>query len=245
MTTTEKIYKTIKNRSEFIIQHGDEWKKEISSAKNYICIPDMKQWTFGKSAGINDTYHYNGGAAKKWLYSMGFINVLTFPDGNFKTQVIKSFLNWTKQVDCFDIETKFKKDQKSSKRFELLVHQSLLDKKLQVQLNTKDKTQQSFDEGFRTEIVKEIATRDKRIIDLAKNKYGTKCSVCNFDFGKMYGSHGDGFIEIHHLYLIAKGKRKTKIENLRPVCANCHRMLHRGVALLSIDELKEIISKEK
>jgi predicted HNH restriction endonuclease len=243
MTTTEKIYKTIRNKS--IIQHGNKWKKEISSAKNYICTSDMKEWTFGKSAGLNNTYHADGGAAKRWLYSIGFINVLNFPDENFKNQVIKSFLNWTKQVDCFDIETKFKKDQKLNKRFELLIHQSLLNKKIQNQINIKNKTQQSFDEGFRREIVREVAVRDKRIIDLAKKKYGTKCTVCTFDFGKIYGSHGNGFIEVHHLYPIAKGKRKTIIEDLRPVCANCHRMLHRGIALLSIEELKEIIRKRK
>jgi predicted HNH restriction endonuclease len=241
MTTYEKVYKTIKNRSVFIIKHGDDWSKAISSAKNYVCTPDMKHWTFGKSAGINNTYHKNGGAAKKWLYSLGFIDVLKFPDGVFKKQVIKSFSNWAKEVECFDIIEKFKKDQKASKRFELLVHETLLDEKLKLQLNIKAKTQDSFDEGFKVEIVREIAKRDKAVVIAAKEKYGTKCSVCKFDFGKTYGLHGDGFIEMHHLFPISLGKRKTKVEDLLPVCPNCHRMLHRGSVLLEIEELKEII----
>lgn len=244
MTITDKIYKSIREWSDFFINDSPDWKREVASAKNYISTPDLKHWTYGKSAGIDSEYHENGGTAKKWLKSMGFVNVLDFPEGAYKQQVIKAFLAWAKNVECFDIVAKFKKDQKAGKRFELLIHQSQLEKKLQVILNTKDNTQQSFDEGFRTEIVKEVVVRKQQLIDLAKNKYGTKCTACNFDFGNMYGSHGEGFIEVHHLFPISKGKRKTKVEDLRPVCANCHRMLHRGVALLSIEELKEIINKK-
>lgn len=38
-------------------------EKEISSAKNSITTPDLKFWTFGKSAGLDNTYHENGGTA--------------------------------------------------------------------------------------------------------------------------------------------------------------------------------------
>lgn len=106
-------------------------------------------------------------------------------------------------------------------------------------------SQLRFDEGFRTEIIKEVLKRDKRLVELAKAKYGTKCTVCKFDFGKTFGIHGAGFIEVHHLEPIANGKRKTTIEDVRPVCSNCHRMIHRGNELLSIKDLKKIINKEK
>jgi predicted HNH restriction endonuclease len=238
MKSIDKVYKTIKEKSVELIEESSVWKKELSSAKNYICSPDMKHWTFGKSAA---QYQFGGGQAKQWLYAMGFTNVLDLKNEEYKNKVIQSFLLWAKKVESFDITAKFKRDQKQNKRFELLIHESLLNKQLQVEINIIDKTQQRFDEGFRTEIVREVASRDKRLIDLAKNKYGTKCMVCHFDFAKMYGSHGEGFIEVHHLFPISKGKRNTKVEDLRPVCANCHRMLHRGVAMLSIEELKEII----
>ena len=197
MTTIEEVYKTIKERSNFIIARGDEWKREIASAKNYICTPDMQHWTFGKSAGIEgNRYHKDGGAAKWWLYSLGFTNVLEIKDEAYKSKVIKAFLNWSKKVESFDIGAKFIKDQNANGRFELLVHQSLLDKKIQIQINTKNKTQQSFDEGFRMEIVREVTTRNRKLIDLAKDKYGLNCQVCGFNFGKTYGTHGEGFIEV-------------------------------------------------
>lgn len=65
------------------------------------------------------------------------------------------------------------------------------------------------------------------------------CEVCSFDFGKTFGTHGDGFVEIHHTNPIALSEpgRKTKLSELAAVCSNCHRMLHRG-GLVSIDNLK-------
>lgn len=70
------------------------------------------------------------------------------------------------------------------------------------------------------------------------------CEVCNFNFEKEYPLLGNGFIECHHKLPIATGGiRKTKVEDLALVCANCHRMLHRKHSgnYLSIEELKELI----
>ena len=238
------IYRVIENRSKTLIQKGNGWKREVASAKNYICTPDMKQWTFGKSVGLNGIYQADGGTAKWWLYSKGFTNILKFPDGKFKNQVIASFLNWAKQVDCSNIESKYRKDQEKNKRFELLVHKSLL-KTPQNQNIIQNENQHALDDGFRKKVIREVdyAIRNRKIIELAKKRHGTKCAVCGFSFGEVYGFHGDGFIEIHHLNPIANGGRKTNVNDLCPVCANCHRMLHRGAALLSIKELKRIIKE--
>ncbi len=57
------------------------------------------------------------------------------------------------------------------------------------------------------------------------------CELCGFDFAEKYGKVGQGFIECHHitpLHLITK-EAKTTLNDLMLVCANCHRMLHRGM----------------
>jgi hypothetical protein len=236
------IYREIRNMSKALIHQGDEWRIRIKSAKNYVCVPDMKQWTFGKSTG--EVYHADGGIAKKWLYNKGFINILSFPDGSLKKDVIKSFFDWAEKVKCFDIKTKFEKDQENNKRFELLVHKSLL-KKSQNRITIQNENQDAFDDGFRKIIIREVnyTIRNRKVVELAKKEHGTECIVCGFDFGKVYGFHGDGFIEVHHLFPIANGKRETTVKDLRPVCANCHRMLHRGATLLSIKKLQEIIKQ--
>lgn len=89
--------------------------------------------------------------------------------------------------------------------------------------------------------------RDNALAALAKVKRKTdtgrlSCEVCDFDFAEYYGDLGEGFIEAHHSEKVSEmnGRRKTPISALRLVCSNCHRMLHRGAKLLSIEELREI-----
>ena len=73
-----------------------------------------------------------------------------------------------------------------------------------------------------------------------------RCDVCSFSFSDAYGEHGAGFIEAHHTAPVAElnGERKTKIEEIALVCSNCHRMLHLGDYLLTVEELKAIISEQ-
>lgn len=245
MTDEENVYRTIQKRSKSIIERGEEWIRQISSAKNYITTPDLKHWTFGKSAGLDNLYHSDGGKAKNWLYSIGFVDILKLPDSQFKRTVLKSFESWTSRVKAFDILGKFDKDQINKKRFEILVHSSLLPGAQLKKTNTQESNQTYFDEGFKRVIAKEVTVRNKRVVLYAKNKYGVKCAVCEFEFAEKYGAHGFGFIEMHHLNPVKDGKRKTTVNDLRPVCSNCHRMLHKGERLLSIDELKKIIKNHR
>jgi 5-methylcytosine-specific restriction protein A len=74
--------------------------------------------------------------------------------------------------------------------------------------------------------------------------YGHSCSVCGFDFEKTYGTIGKDFIHVHHLKEISSIGQKyhvDPIQDLRPVCPNCHAMLHRRTPAYSIDELKQAI----
>jgi 5-methylcytosine-specific restriction protein A len=74
-------------------------------------------------------------------------------------------------------------------------------------------------------------------------KYGAVCALCGFDFEKQYGELGKGFIHVHHLVPLST---KTELESitaddLRPVCPNCHAMLHKGKNPPTIEELKKLI----
>jgi predicted HNH restriction endonuclease len=74
--------------------------------------------------------------------------------------------------------------------------------------------------------------------------YGTDCSVCRFNFGRVYGPLGEGFIHIHHLRdlaTIGEEYEVNPIEDLRPVCPNCHAMLHTRTPAMSIEELRRIM----
>jgi 5-methylcytosine-specific restriction enzyme A len=70
-----------------------------------------------------------------------------------------------------------------------------------------------------------------------------ECEVCIFDFHKVYGDIGYGYIECHHRTPLSKFEveSKTTLDDLALVCANCHRMLHRTIDTLAIEDLKKII----
>ena len=87
--------------------------------------------------------------------------------------------------------------------------------------------------------------RDRVARDKCIAHYGTSCAVCGFDFESRYGQLGRGFTHVHHLVPLAEiGVEYTvdPIEDLRPVCPNCHAMLHRGSGpVMSIDELRQLM----
>ena len=97
-------------------------------------------------------------------------------------------------------------------------------------------------------IVKLLTTTYERKSSLRKaaiSIHGTKCMVCGFDFGEIYGDVGEGFIEVHHLFPLSDKKEEVAIDiktDLACVCSNCHSMFHRKRdVILSIEDLREIV----
>lgn len=91
---------------------------------------------------------------------------------------------------------------------------------------------------------KEITTKtyDRSVVARRQciQHHGYACAVCGFNFQDVYGALGETYIEVHHLKQIADIGEEYQInpvQDLRPVCANCHRMLHRQRPPLSIEEL--------
>lgn len=78
--------------------------------------------------------------------------------------------------------------------------------------------------------------------------YKPICFVCGFDFRKFYGEIGNNYIHVHHLIPLHKIGKQYNVDpknDLRPVCANCHAMIHRKKEPLSIDELRKRIADAK
>ncbi len=76
--------------------------------------------------------------------------------------------------------------------------------------------------------------------------HGSICCICGFDFGKVYGEIAEGFIHVHHITPFSKIRKEYEvdpIQDLRPVCANCHAVIHLGGATRPIDEVKQLIEK--
>ena len=84
--------------------------------------------------------------------------------------------------------------------------------------------------------------RNLKARDLCIAHYGVSCQVCGFDFEEQYGEIGVGFIHVHHIVPLADiGEEYTvdPIQDLIPLCANCHAMIHRRRPALNVEELKK------
>jgi 5-methylcytosine-specific restriction enzyme A len=87
---------------------------------------------------------------------------------------------------------------------------------------------------------------NRKICLMAK---GYICSICGFDFQKTYGDIGKDYIEVHHITQVSDMGEDyivKPLEDLVPLCSNCHSMIHRTKPMLSIDYLRsEYLNNDK
>ena len=106
---------------------------------------------------------------------------------------------------------------------------------------------ESIIEGAKQTVIVNKYERSSIAREKCIEKWGLNCAVCGFDFETFYGPHGAGFIHVHHLKPLKEIGEAYEVDpekDLRPVCPNCHAMLHRASEVLSIEQLQEIISKQ-
>ncbi|WP_010291228.1 DUF3427 domain-containing protein [Kurthia massiliensis] len=88
--------------------------------------------------------------------------------------------------------------------------------------------------------------RNKDAREACLTHYGYDCVVCGFNFEKAYGEVGRDFIHVHHekeISSIGESYVVDPINDLKPVCPNCHAMLHKRRPAYSVNELKEFLKK--
>ncbi len=107
-----------------------------------------------------------------------------------------------------------------------------------------------------TSVIKKSKTRlrSQRLRNVAIEHYKSKdgkirCTICGFCFEEKYGDVGKDYIEIHHESPICQYSDdgfesyiSEAIKNVKPLCANCHRMIHHNsIRPMTIEELKKTI----
>ncbi len=102
-----------------------------------------------------------------------------------------------------------------------------------------------YPEGEKVQVTASAYERNPVARQKCIDHYGAKCYVCGFDYGRTYGDLGVGRIQVHHLTPFGDGSKPREtnpIADLRPVCANCHWMLHRRSPPVAIADLKHIVT---
>lgn len=75
-----------------------------------------------------------------------------------------------------------------------------------------------------------------------------RCNACGFDFGAVYGPEFAGFIHVHHLRPLSQigGEYVVDpVEDLRPVCPNCHAVIHYAGKLRDIEEVRQFLAHQR
>ena len=78
--------------------------------------------------------------------------------------------------------------------------------------------------------------------------HGTRCCICGFSFGAVYGPVAEGHIHVHHLRPLAEIGAEYVVDpvaDLRPVCPNCHAVLHLGGRFRSIEDVRKLLAARR
>ena len=146
-------------------------------------------------------------------------------DDEFHWQIKNEFLQALIKTDWIeDFETFISADETEEENNELL--------------------QTEFVEGSKKATLTNRYERNKDARQACIKYYGAVCYVCGFDFEKSYGEIGKGFIHVHHevdISLIGNEYKVDPIKDLKPVCPNCHAMLHQKRPAYTVEELKNIM----
>ena len=86
----------------------------------------------------------------------------------------------------------------------------------------------------------ELAKRKKA--DMLAIKSHLECEACDTDFRRIYGDQAQACYEAHHDVPLAKrGVGPTKVSDLKILCANCHRAIHRTEPMMRVEAFRKAL----
>jgi 5-methylcytosine-specific restriction protein A len=186
---------------------------------------------------------------KEALYVKMNFDILLNPDKDslltldiLKTENL-SKQNWTPQASGISIRPEIV-DELEAIWFDFLTTSKI---KQNPFVRKESEEQETYTEGTVNQVTATRYERNPFARQKCLEHYGYSCFACGFNFEEVYGNLGKAFIHVHHLTPVATvGKQDTNpIKDLRPVCPNCHAMIHRNKEALSIEMLQSVLRRKK
>jgi hypothetical protein len=109
-------------------------------------------------------------------------------------------------------------------------------------------TDEEFEEGGAIQVLVNRYERDPAARRQCITHYGARCTVCGISLAERYGSEVNGLIHVHHLTPIASVRKKFSIDpirDLRPVCPNCHAVIHTTKPTKTIEQVKQMAAGKR
>lgn len=105
-----------------------------------------------------------------------------------------------------------------------------------------------FVEGSKKQIIVNAYERNSKAREECVKHHGSKCAICGFDFGEVYGEAFEGKIHVHHIKPLNEIDDEYEVDpekDLLPVCPNCHLILHAKVGgTYTVEEVEQFLSME-
>ena len=225
----------------FLIRQGKEPRGIVASGWATSHYFEDEHWDVVKKA-----------AGQKALYIWMRFTVLLDADADHRAVLSRASLNqgilktvhWDSQVSGIQISDEV------ANQLEVAWARFLATKRIVEDANVRDSIilpeeiieEGPYYEGARKQIVVNAYERSSEARRKCIEHYGLNCYVCGFNFEKGYGDIGIGFIHVHHLTPLSDLDREytlDPIRDLRPVCPNCHAMIHRQRPPLNVENIRE------
>lgn len=103
-------------------------------------------------------------------------------------------------------------------------------------------------EGAKKQIIVNAYERSSEARTKCIEHYGSKCVICGFNAGEVYGEEFKGKIHVHHIKPLNEIKDEyivDPINDLIPVCPNCHMILHSNGRVYTLDEIRRRLSNKR
>jgi hypothetical protein len=107
-----------------------------------------------------------------------------------------------------------------------------------------DVKKEAFIEGAKKLATHKTIERNYNLIKQAKDRYSKNCDICSMTFQEVYNID---YIEAHHkIPLKSAGKTMNSTDDIALLCANCHRAVHKKMAIdknMKYEEIKKEIQR--
>lgn len=87
---------------------------------------------------------------------------------------------------------------------------------------------------------------EHRDLDRAAAGDTARCACCGMSFAACYGDSTAHLVHVHHLDPLSSSRGERRVDpvrQMRPVCPNCHAVLHLRRPPLSVDEVRALIRR--
>ena len=99
-------------------------------------------------------------------------------------------------------------------------------------------------EGASCRVTVNAYERNPEARRLCIEAHGTSCCICGFSFGAVYGRVAEGYTHVHHLRPLSEVNGEyvvDPVQDLCPVCPNCHAVLHSRIPAYTPEEIRSLL----